>query len=152
MNYDYQFQNDSGNNNGGMPPVNLGTPAKNGHGMALASLILSIVSILLLFFGCCCINLIPAIVAIVFAAISAKRDKKMSAMAIIGLVVAIICIVLSLILLGLVIYIGVEIVNNPDGEIMQAMERAFDEPFRRMYGMGFREYIDQIANDAAAAK
>ena len=148
MNNDYQFQND----NLGMPPVDLGTPAKSGHGMAVASLVLSIVSIALLFFGCCCINIIPAIVAIVFAAISAKRDGKMSPMAIIGLVIAIICIVLSLVLLGFVIYIGVEIARNPDGEIMKAMERAFDEPFRQMYGMGFREYIDQIANDAATAK
>ena len=151
MNYDYQFQNDNGGNNGGMPPVNLGgTPAKNGHGMALASLILSIVSVALLFFGCCCINLVPAILAIVFSAISAKRDGKMSVLAIVGLVIAIICIVLTLVLLGFIIYIGMEMVNNPDGEIMQALERAFDEPFRQRYGMSFREYIDQIMGEANA--
>ena len=149
MNYDYQFQND-GNQNGGMPPVNLGgTPAKDGRSMAVASLVLSIVSVALLFFGCCCVNLIPAILAIVFAFVSKKRDGKMSVMAIVGLVIAIICLVFTLVLFGFAVYIGMELVNNPDGEIAKTMKKTLDGYFEQIYGMGFREFMDQYANESA---
>ena len=138
MDYDFQFNNQSENN--GMPPVDLGTPEKNGRTMAISSLILAAVSIFLLFMGCCCINLIPAILAVVFAAISKKRDGKMSGIAIAGLVIGIISIVLTVILLVMVIYIGVQISNNPTGEIARAMDQAF----LQRYGVTFQEYLDQF--------
>ena len=141
MNYDDQFQND----NFGMPPVNLGfSPKKDGNSLAVASLILAIVSVALLFFGCICINLIPAILAIIFAAVSAKRDGKMSAFAIIGLVIGILCVILNIVIIGFAIYIGIEMVNHPDGKIAVAAEQALDSYFKQHYGTGFRQYMEQI--------
>lgn len=141
MNYDHQFQND----NFEMPPVNLGfSPKKDGNNLAIASLVLSIVSVALIFFGCLCINLIPAILAIVFAAISAKRNGKMSVPAIIGLVLAILCVIGTFILIGFAIYIGMEMVNHPDGKVAMAAEQALDSYFKQNYGMGFRQYVEQI--------
>lgn len=141
MNYDDQFQNDHFE----MPPVNLGfSPKKDGNNLAIASLVLAIVSVALIFFGCLCINLIPAILAIVFAAISAKRNGKMSVPAIIGLVLAILCVIATLVLIGFAIYIGMEMVNHPDGKVAMAAEQALDGYFKQNYGMGFREYVEQI--------
>ena len=146
MNYNDPFQND----NFGMPPVDLGlSPKKNGNNMAVASLILAIASVALLFFGCCCINLIPAILSIVFAAISAKRDGKMSAIAIIGLVIGILCTILTFVIIGFAIYIGMEMVNHPDGSIAMRAEQALNDYFRQRTGMGFREYMEQMYGDSA---
>ncbi len=148
MNYDYQPQNDGSDVNGGMPPVNLGAPAKNGHNMAVTSLILAVSSIVLVFLGCCCINLIPAILSIVFALISKKRSGKMEGVAIAGLVVGIICVVLTLIFIGFVIYIGIAVSNNPNGAIAQRL----DDLFMQRYGISFSEYMNQILGDAEAAQ
>ncbi len=152
MNYDYQFQNDG--NQGGMPPVDLGGgyPPKTGQGMAIASFVLSLVSIFLLFFGCLCINLIPAILAVIFAFIAKKRDGKMPVLAILGLVFALICIVLTLVLLGFAVYIGVEIARNPDGEIANALYNVLDPVYEQMYGVTFREYVQQTIESAEAAQ
>ena len=146
MNNDNQFQNDTF----GMPPVDLGfSPKRDGNNMAVASLILAIASVALLFFGCICINLIPAILAIVFAAISAKRDGKMSAIAIVGLVIGILCVILNIVIIGFAIYIGMELINHPDGSLAMRAEQALDEYFRQHYGTGFREYMEQMYGDSA---
>ena len=147
MNNDYQFQNDP--NNGGMPPVNLG-PARTGRNMAIASLVLAVVSVGMVFAGCCCVNVIPAILAIVFACISRRRDGKFSGIAIAGLDIGIVALVLTLVLFGIGVYIGVELTNNPDGAVAQA----FNNAFQSRYGMTFDEYMERmfgsIAQESAA--
>ena len=142
MNNDYQFQNDP--NNGGMPPVNLG-PARTGRNMATVSMILALVSIAMMFAGCCGFNLIPAVLAIVFSITSRRRDGAFSGVALAGLIIGIVSLVLSLIVLVLAVYIGIQIVNDPEGTVA----KAFNDAFYSRYGMSFEEYMDRILGATA---
>lgn len=136
MNYDYQF------NGGSMPQVELNKPAKNGSGMATASLILAIVSLVMV---CCCgVSLIPAILAIVFALVARRREGRMPGAAIAGLIIAILCILLTLVYFGLIFYAYRELETNPDGQVAQAIDQAF----RDTYGIGFWEYLEKAYQTA----
>lgn len=139
MNNDYHFQNEDPGS-GGMPPVNLGAPRQTGRNFAITSLVLAAGSLVFAFMGCCCINLIPAILAIIFACMSRKRDGKFSGIAIAGLVIGIVSIVLTLILFAIGVYIGMEVANNPDGEVA----KAFDNAFYNRYGVTFQEYVENM--------
>lgn len=128
-------QNNDPFSNAAMPQVELNPIAKDGKNFAIASLILGIVSILTI--CCCCINLIPAILAIVFAVIAKKRDGKMPTMALIGMILAIVAIVLTLILFGFLFAAA-----SGNGDVPQTLDQAFMET----YGMSFREYVEQARN------
>lgn len=141
MNNDYRFQNENpGNGSGGMPPVDLGSPILSGRNYAITSLVLAVGSLVFAFMGCCCINLIPAILAIIFASVSRRRDGKFSGIAVAGLVIGIVSIVLTLILFAIGVYIGIEVANNPDGEVA----KAFGNAFYNRYGVTFQEYVENM--------
>lgn len=138
MNNDYNYNYDS--SNGGMPPVDLTPNQNNGSGYAVASLILGISSIGLGFFGCCCINLIPAILSIIFAIVSKKKGGKMSGMATAGIILSIIAIVITILFFGVCFWIGIEMVTNPDNELVVR----FKELYEQYTGVSFDEIIAEV--------
>lgn len=142
MNYDYQspFENDSSMQQMTPPP-----PAnQNGHGFAIASLVLGILA--LLFTCCCAVNLIAGILAIVFAVVAKVKSGKMPIIAKVGLILAIVAIVLMLLLYGIYLYTVNEAIRNPEGEVGQKL----DQFLRQYTGKGLQETIDEAQNSAGA--
>lgn len=93
---------------------NVGEQPKKTNGMALASLIVSIVSLLL---GCCCIGwigLIGGIVSLVLGIMANKKEK--SGMATAGIVISIIAIVGSI----LMIVIGIVFADALEDYLIKA--------------------------------
>ena len=115
----------------------------NGSGFAVASLVLGILSIVMLLF-CSGINLIAAILAIVFAFVAKAKCGKMPTAAIIGLILGVIGIVVTVCLIGFVIYVLREALLNPEGEIASKVD-AF---CRQYYGIGWNELINQTTETA----
>ena len=112
-------------------------PPNNGNKFAVASLILGILSIVMLLF-CSGLNVVAAILAIVFAFVAKAKCGKMPTMAIVGLILGIIGIVITVCLIGLIIYVIREALMNPDGEIAAKLD-AF---FRQYYGIGWKEFLN----------
>ena len=129
MNQNFDYQPSPEGINTSFDPVPPAEEKKEGRGFAIASLGLGIVS---LFTCCCCclcnllfVPLICGILAIVFAVVSKNRssDKKMSGMAIAGLILGIIGVVICVLLIGFILFI-------PD---------AFTEDFLKEYESVIRE-------------
>lgn len=108
---------------GVIDPKNKNQP-EQGSGMAIASMVLGILSIItfLIFF----ISIPLGILAIVFGVIANKKQKN--GMATAGLVTGIVGIALSLIIIGLALWIGDELEDDPDFiEFIEKIEEADSE-------------------------
>lgn len=124
------FQND-------MPPVDLAYTPARGRKLAIASFILAVSSFLFLFLGSVWLEFAAATVAIVFAAISRKQAGKWKGFAIAGLVLGILVLVLTAILIGFGIYIALEAMKNPEGDIAKLL----DQYFLQNTGKTFSDWI-----------
>lgn len=93
-------------------------PQKESNGMAIASLVLGIISLVL---SCSAINVITAIIAIILGAIHLKNHQTGKKMAIAGLVLGI----LSIIILVIVVAVGITILSDASlyNELMNTLEQ-----------------------------
>ena len=141
MNYDYQpsFESDPS-----MQPLNPPPTAQNGKGFATASLVFGIIS--LVFLCCCGINMIAAILAVIFAFVARFKAGKMPTMAKVGLILAIIAIVLFAFFYGIYIYAVNDVINHPDGELA----RKLDLFLRQYTGKSWSELLSEAENGVAA--
>lgn len=158
MNYDYHFTPDNNGNNqsgSGMPPVDMTPPANKGHGLAVASLILGIVSIVFLLLlilpgtvgmCCCCIGPITSIVGIILAIVSKVKAGRMEGMARAGLILSIVALVIFVVFIAVCIYIGVQFVTNPDSELSQWLDKKYYDAT----GESLREIIEEARRQAGA--
>ncbi len=115
------------------PPTNTGKP------FAIASLVLGIVGIC----SCCCciywLNLIFGALAIVFAIVSARtsKDKKMSGLAIAGLILGILAVLIFLALFAFDLWF----MSIPEEEF----DKMFGEAIKTAFGEEFyNEYKEQL--------
>lgn len=113
-------QNDFQN---GFPPVDLGNQAWRGRRMAIASFIFGVAALLFLFLGGLWFDLLAVVLAIVFAIVSRKQAGKWSGLSIAGLVLGILSLVLTIALIAISVYIVLEAVNHPDGEIAKLLDQ-----------------------------
>ncbi len=74
---------------------------EEGKGMAIASLVLGILSV-----TCCCGSIIPSILALVFGFISKSQKKENNGMAIAGIILGAIGIVLGIVWIMYLILVG----------------------------------------------
>lgn len=126
---------------GEMPKVNLSFQPSRWSRMAIISFTLSIASFLFLLWQSVGLNIIAAVLAIVFAIISRKKLGRWNGFAIAGLVIGIVSLVISIFLIVISIYMVVEAINHPDGEIAVLL----DKYFYQTYGITFRDYYARIA-------
>ncbi len=138
MNYNYNPQNDPFTQDGFAPMPK--QPAGHAKGYATAALILGIASV---FCTCCCCCLymiapVLSIIAIVMACLS-RRDngKKMSGMALAGLILAIIGFIVFLFLFSL----EMVFLSMSEAEL----QAIFDEYLQETLGMSYEEYMQSIA-------
>ena len=113
-------QNDFQN---GFPPVDLSGAAWRGRRMAISSFIFGLAALLFLFLGGLWFDLIAIILSIVFAIISRKQAGKWNGFSIAGLVIGIIALVATVAMVAIGIYIVMEALKNPDGEIAKLLDQ-----------------------------
>ena len=113
-------QNDFQN---GFPPVDLSNLSWRGRRMAIASFILGIAALLFLFLGGLWLDLLAATLAIIFAIVSRKQAGKWSGFSIAGLVVGIVALVLTIAFVSIGVYIVLEAMEHPDGEIAKLLDQ-----------------------------
>lgn len=144
QNFDYQ----PSNSGSFFDPVPQETEAKSGRGYAIASLVLGIVS---LFTLCCCcicnaffIPMITAVLAIVFAILAKNQStgKKFPGMAIAGLILGIVGLLLSVLLMGIFLFLP-DIMSEDFLKEYEAFIRA------EMGDEFFEEYRDAMGFDTA---
>ena len=144
-NYDYnaQFEPIRFESFGYTPPQ---PPRKQPNGLAIAALVLGILS--LVFTCCCCclyyLNILIAPLAILFACLSKHHTPThtMNTMAKVALVLAIIGLLLFIAFVAIEIYAW----NLPDGE-WEKLIRSYIEDF---YDMTFEEYWNDIEMETGA--
>jgi|GEM_PF-2568376 len=143
-------------------PLYAEEPAKQGKGkgLAIASLVLGIVSVVLALAGICCcgafswtLSIVPAIVGLILA-IVAKKKGFTGGMVKAGLILNIIAIVVTaIILLVSVILIIVALAGGGGFEsIMEEFMEGFEEGFNAGYGSSAKSYSDSIYSDYYAVK
>ncbi len=94
----------------GAPVPPPGTPKKPARGMAITSMVMGILSIVLCY-SLACFNIIPGILAVVFALVAPKNENgKMQGMAIAGLVCGIVGTVMGL---GIIFILLVDVITQP---------------------------------------
>ena len=113
-------QNDYQN---GFPPVDFSNSAWRGRSMAIASFILGIAALVFLFFGGLWFDLMAVILSFVFAVISRKQAGKWGGFSIAGLVLGILALVATIALIAIGVYIVMEAMNHPDGEIAKLLDQ-----------------------------
>lgn len=145
--FDYTPQNNQSSfqtNTYGMPPQPPQPPQPTGHakGYAIASLCLGIAS-LFCCICCCCLYLLAPILSIIsiVMAFLAKRDNggKMSGMAIVGIILAILGLIFGLCILAFELVM----VAMPEEELKALLDKACIENF----GMTFDEYMELITSE-----
>ncbi|MBQ8310687.1 MAG: hypothetical protein IJX80_06720 [Clostridia bacterium] len=120
-----------------VPPSN--ETSAVGRGFAIASLVCGIVGILMC---CCCVylfNLILGVLAVVFAIVSARMSKKMSGLAIAGLILGILALIIFIALFAFEVWISNLSAEEFDALIGNAIKDIFGEEYYDLYmdEMGF---------------
>ena len=101
----YSFQHPFGERTPFPPPPH-STPS-DGHGLAVASLVLGILSVV---FFCCAWALLPiplicSVLAIVFSAVSRRLSRRFSGQAIAGLILGILSLTLTVLLFSAIVWL-----------------------------------------------